>query len=150
MGRILWAAKSLARATARRPGFNPLTNGADIVGQCGTGRCNAAGASFNPLTNGADIVGAGHSLSTIGNLVKFQSPDQWGGYCGAAEYNHHCPEGHLSFNPLTNGADIVGWMGEADRRSLRLQFQSPDQWGGYCGVRRKLPLRWGADLVSIP
>ncbi len=38
----------------------------------------------------------------------FQSPDQWGGYCGLMETNEYLSGRDLGFNPLTNGADIVG------------------------------------------
>ncbi len=160
-------------------GFNPLTNGADIVGYsrrieslldivlfqspdqwggyCGLLEAGDAHSfsewadGFNPLTNGADIVGRPADPQEAGLTPhEFQSPDQWGGYCGR-------PLGHVRvkrperFNPLTNGADIVGPEGRLWVARRKRRFQSPDQWGGYCGRRLRLrdPIR-GAILVSIP
>ncbi len=81
--------------------------------------------SFNPLTNGADIVGMFEILEM-------------------AIY------GWFGFNPLTNGADIVGTWKHYGRLVLWNMFQSPDQWGGYCGDVETLWPLGPLEHVSIP
>ncbi len=69
------------------------------------------------------------------NYEEFQSPDQWGGYCGTSLTFLMFISAFESFNPLTNGADIVGPPNGYLMALLSVTFQSPDQWGGYCGLR---------------
>ncbi len=56
MGRILWESAREAMLANLGGCFNPLTNGADIVGY-NMFRKIMLSMRFNPLTNGADIVG---------------------------------------------------------------------------------------------
>ncbi len=83
MGRILWGGAERARGGS------------------------SSGGSFNPLTNGADIVGS-PVLAPRTRPGTFQSPDQWGGYCGWAAKRDQELADLTGFNPLTNGADIAG------------------------------------------
>ncbi len=105
MGRILWEVRLGTHRGSGSARFNPLTNGADIVGTTRQWSGVSRLWSFNPLTNGADIVGFVDRLVTV--LVVFQSPDQWGGYCGL-DFVLYSRGENTGFNPLTNGADIVG------------------------------------------
>ncbi len=67
-------------------------------------------------------------------MNTFQSPDQWGGYCGRVQAGRSNRAQGSSFNPLTNGADIVGNHTQTSTHTKHT-FQSPDQWGGYCGLQ---------------
>ncbi len=108
MGRILWAGNGCASA------YRPRFQSPDQWG----GYCGPDGE--------VEVRWRSH-------LCEFQSPDQWGGYCGGHEWQDCVPQ---------------VWM-----------FQSPDQWGGYCGcgppappayrgVYRFNPLTNGADIVG--
>ncbi len=57
MGRILWGITLSGQFRPNQLSFNPLTNGADIVGTEAEYISVFSFSGFNPLTNGADIVG---------------------------------------------------------------------------------------------
>ncbi len=62
----------------------------------------------------------------------------------------YAPNAHPCFNPLTNGADIVGVLSFSEQFINRFLFQSPDQWGGYCGEALLNQQQEQDQQVSIP
>ncbi len=88
--------------------FNPLTNGADIVGTLYTRAWVHSGLRFQSPDQWGGYCGDPKVLSPKFTPREFQSPDQWGGYCGVSVRRRKSNVALGSFNPLTNGADIVG------------------------------------------